>query len=81
MGKGSGKGDGTKNLTSDATVNVQLWRLQTNRPNRWVNGKLIHMDIVVFYVWVLNMLIFTVELYGDSELENGTAMSEVVRCE
>jgi len=39
------------------------------------------MDIVVFYVWVLNMLIFMVELSGDSEVENGTAMSKVVGCE
>jgi len=50
-------------------------------PNRWTNGKLIHIYIVVFYVCVLNMLIFTVELSGDSEVENGTAMSKVVGCE
>jgi len=81
VGKGSGKGDETKDITSDAAVNGQLWRMQTSRPNRWTNGKLIHMDIVVFYVWVLNMLIFMVELSGDSEVENGTAMSKVVGCE
>lgn len=82
MGKRSGKGDETKDLTSDAAINGQLWRLQTSKPNRWTNGKLIHMDIRVFYVWVLNILIFTVELSGDSEVEeNGTAMSKVVGCE
>jgi hypothetical protein len=81
VGKGSEKGDETKDLTSGAAVNEQLWRLQTSRPNRWTNGKLIHLDIVVFYVWVLNMLIFTVELSGDSEVENGTATSKVVGCE
>lgn len=81
MGKGSRKGDETKDLTSDAAINGQLWRLQTSKPNRWTNGKLIHMYTGVFYVWVLNVLIFTVELSGHSEVENGTAMSKVVGCE
>ena len=39
------------------------------------------MALIVFYIWLMKMLTFTVELSEDREMDSGTALSKVVGCE